>query len=198
MKHQSQSPPGETPARTGQNARNGPGHARIGAVRWWEWLLVGIAGVLVLVGIYDLLQRKHTILRNFPVIGHLRYLLEGVGPEVRQYLIADNDADKPFNRRRAALGVRVGEAAEHGLRLRDGQRPRGRARTTWSSSTSRSRSRSRPSHPARSCAISSASAVRQGPGRRRGARARVPHAVGGQHLGHELRLDERRRGRVAQ
>lgn len=61
-------------------------------------MLVGIAGVLVLVGIYDLLQRKHTILRNFPVIGHLRYLLEGVGPEVRQYLIADNDADKPFNR----------------------------------------------------------------------------------------------------
>lgn len=67
-------------------------------MQWWEWLLVGIAGVLVLVGIYDLLQRKHTILRNFPVIGHLRYLLEGIGPEVRQYLIADNDADKPFNR----------------------------------------------------------------------------------------------------
>lgn len=57
-----------------------------------------IASALVLVGIYDLLQKKHTILRNFPVIGHLRYILEGIGPEIRQYFI-ENDIDgKPLNR----------------------------------------------------------------------------------------------------
>ncbi len=53
--------------------------------------LAGVAG-------WDLWQRGHTILRNYPVIGHLRYLLEGVGPELRQYIVTDNDAEKPFSR----------------------------------------------------------------------------------------------------
>ncbi|WP_029137127.1 FMN-binding glutamate synthase family protein [Nakamurella lactea] len=47
---------------------------------------------------YDLTQRKHAILRNFPVIGHLRYLLEAIGPELRQYIVTDNDAERPFSR----------------------------------------------------------------------------------------------------
>jgi glutamate synthase domain-containing protein 2 len=53
--------------------------------------LAGVAG-------YDLLQRRHTILRNFPLLGHLRYLLEGVGPELRQYIVTDNNEEKPFSR----------------------------------------------------------------------------------------------------
>ena len=48
--------------------------------------------------VYDLLQRRHALLRNFPVIGHGRYLLESVGPELRQYLVASNDEERPFNR----------------------------------------------------------------------------------------------------
>ena len=47
---------------------------------------------------YDLIQRKHAILRNFPVIGHLRYLLEKVGPELRQYIVTGNDEERPFSR----------------------------------------------------------------------------------------------------
>ncbi|MCV7089004.1 FMN-binding glutamate synthase family protein [Mycobacterium interjectum] len=47
---------------------------------------------------WDLLQRRHTILRNYPVIGHLRFLLEAVGPELRQYIVTDNDAERPFSR----------------------------------------------------------------------------------------------------
>ena len=47
--------------------------------------LAGVAG-------FDLVQRRHTILRNYPIIGHLRFLLEGVGPELRQYIVTDNDA----------------------------------------------------------------------------------------------------------
>jgi glutamate synthase domain-containing protein 2 len=46
----------------------------------------------------DLLQREHTLLRNFPVIGHARYLLEEIGPELRQYLVAGNNEERPFTR----------------------------------------------------------------------------------------------------
>ncbi len=67
-------------------------------MRWWEWVLVVVAGVVVLVAVYDLVQRKHALLRNFPVVGHFRYLLEALGPELRQYIVTDNDADKPFSR----------------------------------------------------------------------------------------------------
>ncbi|BCI90769.1 hypothetical protein NIIDMKKI_59750 [Mycobacterium kansasii] len=47
---------------------------------------------------WDLVQRRHTILRNYPIIGHLRYLLEAVGPELRQYIVTDNNAERPFSR----------------------------------------------------------------------------------------------------
>src|SRR6476659_9035934 len=53
---------------------------------------------LLLVALYDLVQRKHAILRNFPVIGHLRYLLESVGPELRQYIVTSNEEERPFSR----------------------------------------------------------------------------------------------------
>jgi glutamate synthase domain-containing protein 2 len=58
------------------------------------------AGLSALAGVAarDLLQREHTLLRNFPVIGHARYLLESVGPELRQYLVAGNNEERPFTR----------------------------------------------------------------------------------------------------
>ncbi len=65
---------------------------------FWGWFGVGLGSIIALVLIYDLLQRKHTILRNFPVIGHFRYLLEAVGPELRQYIVTDNDEERPFSR----------------------------------------------------------------------------------------------------
>lgn len=54
--------------------------------------------VLALVVVFDLVQRKHAILRNYPVIGHLRYLLESVGPELRQYIVTSNQEERPFSR----------------------------------------------------------------------------------------------------
>jgi glutamate synthase domain-containing protein 2 len=66
-------------------------------VGWW-WVLVVVVVAVVAVAIHDLLQRRHALLRNFPVIGHFRYLLEGVGPELRQYIVVDNDSEKPFSR----------------------------------------------------------------------------------------------------
>lgn len=61
-------------------------------------LLVAIAAVLVAVVCYDLTQRRHAILRNFPVIGHFRYWLESVGPELRQYIVTSNTEERPFSR----------------------------------------------------------------------------------------------------
>ncbi len=58
-------------------------------------LLVG----LILLGIRDVfLQRAHTIQHNFPVVGHLRYLFEAIGPELRQYWVANDKEERPFNR----------------------------------------------------------------------------------------------------
>jgi len=65
---------------------------------WLAWALVVIGALVVIVAVYDLLQRRHALLRNFPVVGHLRYLLEAIGPELRQYIVTDNDSDKPFSR----------------------------------------------------------------------------------------------------
>ena len=48
--------------------------------------------------VYDVTQRKHAILRNFPIIGHFRYLLESVGPELRQYIVTNNNEERPFSR----------------------------------------------------------------------------------------------------
>ncbi|MGY1700415.1 FMN-binding glutamate synthase family protein [Geodermatophilus sp. SYSU D00766] len=55
-------------------------------------------GAVAAVAARDLLQREHTLLRNFPVIGHARYLLESMGPELRQYLVAGNNEERPFTR----------------------------------------------------------------------------------------------------
>ncbi len=64
----------------------------------WLVVVIVVGGLLAAVAIYDLLQRKHTILANFPIIGHIRYLLESIGPELRQYIVTSNDEERPFNR----------------------------------------------------------------------------------------------------
>lgn len=60
------------------------------------WLLL-VAGLAAL-AIYDMRQRRHAILTNFPIIGHFRYWLEAVGPELRQYIVTDNNEERPFSR----------------------------------------------------------------------------------------------------
>ncbi|MEU4781567.1 FMN-binding glutamate synthase family protein [Micromonospora sp. NPDC023633] len=46
----------------------------------------------------DLIQRDHALLRTFPVLGRARYLLESIGPELRQYIVAGNNEERPFTR----------------------------------------------------------------------------------------------------
>ncbi|MFF9409697.1 FMN-binding glutamate synthase family protein [Streptomyces anandii] len=56
------------------------------------------AAALALVAARDLVQKKHALLRNFPLIGHARYLLETIGPELRQYIVTSNEEERPFSR----------------------------------------------------------------------------------------------------
>lgn len=54
-------------------------------------------------GLYDMYQSKKTIRRNFPLLGRMRYLLESLGPEMRQYFIETDTDGKPFNRLQRSL-----------------------------------------------------------------------------------------------
>ncbi len=53
---------------------------------------------LFVVGLQDITQSRHAVLRNFPVIGHMRYLLEMVRPEINQYFVESNLDGRPFSR----------------------------------------------------------------------------------------------------
>ena len=62
-------------------------------------VIVGvIVAALGVMAVRDLTQTSHTLRRNFPVIARLRYLLEEVGPELRQYIVTGNDEERPFSR----------------------------------------------------------------------------------------------------
>ena len=65
----------------------------------WVLCLTG----LVVVGVHDLQQTKHAILRNYPIIGHIRFLLEFVRPELRQYFIEGDGDAVPFSRSQRSL-----------------------------------------------------------------------------------------------
>lgn len=54
----------------------------------------GLAGVAA----HDLLQKRHSLMRNFPIIAHARFALETIGPELRQYIVTSNDEERPFSR----------------------------------------------------------------------------------------------------
>ncbi len=66
----------------------------LSSISWWLWIII----ILVIVAIRDVLQRGHTISHNFPIVGHIRYLFESIGPEIRQYFVANNREELPFNR----------------------------------------------------------------------------------------------------
>lgn len=67
-------------------------------VDWKFSLLLLIFIPLIVMGLYDMYQSKHTIRRNFPLLGRMRYLLEELGPEMRQYFIETDTEGKPFDR----------------------------------------------------------------------------------------------------
>lgn len=70
--------------------------AAFGSTGWW--VLAAVMLVLFGLAIYDSLQTKHAILRNYPVLGRMRFLLESIRPEIQQYFIERNFDGRPFDR----------------------------------------------------------------------------------------------------
>ncbi len=67
-------------------------------------ILVFVAsGTLTLVGLFDIVQKKHSITRNYPILGHARFMIEAVRPELRQYLFETDFEKLPFSRTQRAL-----------------------------------------------------------------------------------------------
>jgi len=69
----------------------------------WLFALLALFGLLSAVGVYDLFQTRHAVLRNYPILAHLRFILEEVRPEIRQYFFESETDGAPFSRDRRAL-----------------------------------------------------------------------------------------------
>ena len=72
-------------------------------INWKFIFLLVFFMPLIVMGLYDMFQSKQAIKRNFPLLGRMRYLLEGFGPEIRQYFIENNTEGKPFSRLQRSL-----------------------------------------------------------------------------------------------
>ena len=68
----------------------------------WYWVLI-VTLPLLLLAILNIRQKKHALLRNFPVLGYLRYFFESIRPEIRQYFFESDLDGKPFNRRQRSI-----------------------------------------------------------------------------------------------
>ena len=66
------------------------------------WSMV-IFGPLILLGLHDITQKSHSILRNFPVLGHMRFLLEEIRPEMYQYFVESDTSGRPFSREQRSV-----------------------------------------------------------------------------------------------
>ncbi len=82
---------------------------------FWGGILFGIGCLGTGFGIYDLLQRNHAVLKNYPVVARLRFLFEGIRPEIRQYFLESDHDEVPYSREQRALVYRRSKGLE-GLR----------------------------------------------------------------------------------
>ncbi len=70
----------------------------ISNIHWGFYFFFFFIIFLIVIGIQDIRNKRQTIKHNFPVLGRLRYMLESIGPELRQYIVANNREELPFNR----------------------------------------------------------------------------------------------------
>ena len=61
-------------------------------------ILLAVFGVLAIIGTRDLLQTRHAVLRNYPLTAHIRFILEEIRPEIRQYFLESEKDGTPFSR----------------------------------------------------------------------------------------------------
>ena len=78
---------------------------------FWGGVLLIVLLALSLLGIWDLVQTQHSVLRNYPVIGHVRWLVEAIRPEIRQYLLESETEATPFSRAQRSLVYRRAKEA---------------------------------------------------------------------------------------
>jgi glutamate synthase domain-containing protein 2 len=69
----------------------------------WLWPLTLLTLLLSAVGLYDLRQTAHAVRRNYPILGNIRYLVEAIRPEIRQYLLESDSDMLPFSRAQRSL-----------------------------------------------------------------------------------------------
>lgn len=75
-----------------------------GLVWHWGWSVPALVfGTLTALGARDLAQSYHSLPRNYPVLAHMRYLLESIGPEIRQYFIESDTEERPFSREQRSV-----------------------------------------------------------------------------------------------
>lgn len=88
--------------------------AVLGATVAWPWHLgLILAAPTAITGCWDLLQTRHSILRNYPLLGHLRFLAESIRPELMQYFVETNEGGRPYNRmQRTAVYERAKNAED--------------------------------------------------------------------------------------
>src|SRR5437763_5224287 len=79
--------------------------AATAAMPFTLWLAIPLAVsiALVLIGLYDLVQQHHSILRNYPISAHMRFIFEAIRPELRQYFFEGDKDGTPFSRDRRAI-----------------------------------------------------------------------------------------------
>ncbi len=67
---------------------------------FWDWpfYLLLIFAPLTIIGFYDIAQKKNNILRNYPLVGHFRYMLLGIRPQIQQYFIETDQSGRPYNK----------------------------------------------------------------------------------------------------
>ena len=72
---------------------------------WSDWFLTPfvLAAALAALGIWDMIQTKHSLRRNYPILANLRFVLEKVRPEIRQYFLESDLDGRPFNRSKRAV-----------------------------------------------------------------------------------------------
>ncbi|SFR99830.1 FMN-binding glutamate synthase family protein [Yoonia litorea] len=84
----------------------------IGIWEPWVLLLAALFGALTLLGLRDVSQTKHAVLKNYPILGHIRFLFEKIRPEIRQYLIESDQEEQPFSREQRSLVYQRSKGAE--------------------------------------------------------------------------------------
>ena len=86
--------------------------AIIGIWTPWVFFLAAAFAAVTLLGVHDMRQDRHAVLRNYPILGHIRFLFEKIRPEIRQYLIESDQDEQPFSREQRSLVYQRAKGAE--------------------------------------------------------------------------------------